>query len=66
MFTFGFDPTTPFFAATAATVDGSFPNSILADDTDGNMTRIRTRLTVIDCAAVCKVDRTGDSVVTDG
>ena len=59
-------PTPPFFAATAKTVDGSFPNSILADDADGNMTRIRTRLTVIDCAAVCKVDRTGDSVVTDG
>ena len=38
MFTFGFDPTTPFFAATAKTVDGGFPNSILADDTDGNMT----------------------------
>ena len=43
-----------------------YANSILADDADGNMTRIRTRLTVIDCAAVCKVDRTGDSVVTDG
>ena len=63
---FRFWPHHPLFAATAATVDGSFPNSILADDADGNMTRIRTRLTVIDCAAVCKVDRTGDSVVTDG
>ena len=27
-----------FFAATAKTVDGGFPNSILADDADGNMT----------------------------